>query len=291
MQTATAVIEHENHEFAVIESSDKASALSLISDKDMMTRVNELAESMSSSKVTVPKHLQGNKGDCAAIIIQSMQWGLNPFAVAQKTHLVNGVLGYEAQLVNAVVQATKAIDGAFSYEYRGDGNSLECRVGAVLKGTLQITWGEWLKKSDVTTQNSPLWKTNPKQQMGYLQVKNWARLYAPGAILGVYTPDEIEVMPEREINPRRISGTQAAQAALPEINHDDENRKALIKRLEDVAREEGLLGFGDEWIKLSKDERKTVGEEEKERIKAIASSTNIDPEPATGEGYEPGNDD
>ncbi|SPX63869.1 Uncharacterised protein [Leclercia adecarboxylata] len=39
-----------------------------------------------------------------AIIMQAMQWGMNPYAVAQKTHLVNGVLGYEAQLVNADLQ-------------------------------------------------------------------------------------------------------------------------------------------------------------------------------------------
>ena len=40
---------------------------------------------------------------------------MNPFAVAQKTHVVNGSLGYEAQLVNAVVQASGAIDGRFHY--------------------------------------------------------------------------------------------------------------------------------------------------------------------------------
>jgi hypothetical protein len=40
--------------------------------------------------------------------------------VAQKTHLVNGVLGYEAQLVNAVISSSNAIVGRFHYEYEGD---------------------------------------------------------------------------------------------------------------------------------------------------------------------------
>ena len=64
----------------------------------------------------------------------------------------------------------------------------------------EVRWGEWLSIGAVTTKNSPLWKTNPKQQMGYLQVKNWARAFAPGAILGVYTTDELgdaEPMPQR----------------------------------------------------------------------------------------------
>ncbi|MFN5939002.1 MAG: recombinase RecT, partial [Polaromonas sp.] len=67
-----------------------------------------------------------------------------------------------------------------------------CRVGAVIAGQQSITWGEWLSAATVTTKNSPLWKTNPKQQLGYLQVKNWARSFCPGAILGVYTSDELE---------------------------------------------------------------------------------------------------
>lgn len=174
------------------EVAERVSSLSLITNDGYMSRVMDMARLMASSKVTVPKHLQGSEGDCAAIVIQSTNWGMNPFAVAQKTHLVNGVLGYEAQLVNAVIMASNAIKGNFKYEYKGDGNNMECRVGAVINGENEITWGEWLKVSDVTTKNSPLWKTNPKQQMGYLQVKNWARLFCPGSILGVYTADELE---------------------------------------------------------------------------------------------------
>jgi hypothetical protein len=42
--------------------------------------------------------------------MQAAQWGMNPFAVAQKTHVVNGTLGYEAQLVNAVVSSCPTKD-------------------------------------------------------------------------------------------------------------------------------------------------------------------------------------
>lgn len=167
-----------------------ASAAMMMNPEHMRALVS-FSEMMAKSAVTVPKHLQGKPADCLAISMQAAQWGMNPFAVAQKTHLVNGVLGYEAQLVNAVIQSSGAIKGAFQYEYKGDANNLECRVGAVLHGNTDVTWGEWLRKIDVTTQNSPLWKSNPKQQLGYLQVKNWARLYCPGAILGVYTDDEL----------------------------------------------------------------------------------------------------
>lgn len=176
------------------------SSSELIRNPSMMAQFNALAEVMAAGRVTVPVHLQKSQGDCFAIVMQAAQWGMNPFSVAQKTHLVNGSLGYEAQLVNAVIQSSGAISGRFHYEYSGEGNDLACRVGAIFKGESEIVWGEWLKSSQVTTKNSPLWKTNPKQQIGYLQVKNWARLYCPGAILGVYSDDELREIPEKEIN-------------------------------------------------------------------------------------------
>lgn len=185
---------------------DRASSIAIITNDSYMDRVMKLSEMMAVAKVTVPKHLQNSPGDCAAIIMQAMNWGLDPFVVAQKTHLVNGVLGYEAQLVNAVVQASNSIKGAFSYEYKDEGGTapnafVTCRVGAMLNGQQSITWGEWLASAAVTTKNSPLWETNVKQQMAYLQVKNWARMYCPGAILGVYTAEELHDTTEQDITP------------------------------------------------------------------------------------------
>ena len=202
MSNQVATIDETN---IVEPASERASSLSVIFDKDSMQAAMNIAELMATSKVTVPKHLQGQAGDCMAIVMQAMNWGMNPFTVAQKTHLVNGALGYEAQLVNAVIQSQGFIVGRPTYEYNGSGNSLECRVGAVIKGETEITYGEWLSIKEVTVKNSPLWKTNPKQQMGYLQIKNWARAYCPGAILGVYTRDELEATPARDVTPRDIT--------------------------------------------------------------------------------------
>lgn len=195
-----------------------------------MDRLVRFATLMADSKATVPQHLAGKPADCLAVTMQAAQWGMNPFAVAQKTHVVNGTLGYEAQLVNAVVQSSGAIKGRFHYEYRGEGASLECRVGAVIRGEHEITWNEWLCISSITTKNSPLWKTNPKQQFGYLQVKNWARAHTPGAILGVYTPDELqETAPrvERDITPTTTAaGMNSLINSRPEKKAEEQTKKA-----------------------------------------------------------------
>ena len=181
-------------------------------------KLQAFAEVMAQGKATVPAHLSGKPADCLAIALQAAQWGMNPYAVAQKTHLVNGTLGYEAQLVNAVITSSTAVQGRFKYEYGGDWEKfkpgaanasnergLSVRVGAVLRGETEITWGEPLYMEYVTTRNSPLWKTAPKQQLAYLAVKYWARLYCPDVILGVYTPDEFEPAQrsERDVTPAR----------------------------------------------------------------------------------------
>ncbi|WP_371334046.1 recombinase RecT [Klebsiella quasipneumoniae] len=193
----------ENRNIAVIDQQAPSTMNngSLLLNGDVMDRMMKIADVMSQGISTVPKHLQGKPSDCLAIVMQAARWGMDPYVVGQKTHVINGTLGYEAQLVSAVLTATGAIRGRFHYEYRGEKDLMECRVGAVISGEKDITWNEWLCVSEVTIKNSPLWKSNPRQQVGYLQVKYWARAYTPWAILGVYTPDELEERVEREINP------------------------------------------------------------------------------------------
>lgn len=255
------------------QTENSASAFSLVMDQGAMDRMMMAAKIMASAKVTIPKHLQNSEGDCMAVIMQAAQWQMNPFAVAQKTHLVNGTLGYEAQLVHAVLQSTKAISSTFSYEYTGEKELLSCRVGAVLRGSTEVTWGEWLASASVTTKNSPLWKTNPEQQLGYLQVKNWARKYAPGAILGVYTIDELEDSPpmEKNVTPPRQNGAQIAAAAQAQTGANTEERAALVKSLEEVAKQYGVEAYAEQWSKLTKAQRNLVGADDHERIKKMAS--------------------
>ncbi|MBL5882594.1 recombinase RecT [Lelliottia aquatilis] len=234
------------------------SASNAVFNVQALGQLTSFAELMAQSAVTVPKHLAGKPADCMAIVMQAMQWGMNPYAVAQKTHLVNGVLGYEAQLVNAVISSSSAIVGRFHYEYGGDWEKIaghkdardeSClfiRVGAVLRGEADITWGENIYLADITTRNSPLWKTAPKQQIAYLAVKYWARLYCPEVILGVYSPDEVEPRTEKEINPApqrvtladisgdNVTTTQSAQVSASNIDSLADDFRDRIEAAQDV---------------------------------------------------------
>lgn len=196
-----------------------------------LNQLMKFAEVMAQSRVTVPAHLAGKPADCMAVAMQAAQWGMNPFAVAQKTHVVSGTLGYEAQLVNAVISTMSPTKDRINYEWFGpwegvigkfvektskngnpyiapgwtlkDEEGCGVRVWATMKGEDQPRVLE-LMLSQAQVRNSTLWASDPKQQLAYLATKRWSRLHCPDVIMGVYTPDELqETAPrvERDITP------------------------------------------------------------------------------------------
>lgn len=215
----------------------QTNSAALILDPTLFQQMMAVAEVMAVGMATVPQHLRKNKGDCLAVVMQATQWRMNPFAVAQKTHVVNGTLGYEGQLVNAVINTMSPTKDRLNYEWFGqwekvigkfvertskkkvdedtgeplkyrapnwtleDEQGLGIRVWATMKGEdkpRELV----LLLAQCRVRNSPLWADDPRQQIAYLAVKRWSRLHCPDVLLGVYTPDELqEVGTAREIDP------------------------------------------------------------------------------------------
>lgn len=221
------------------------SARDIVFSPKYMEQLNTIAELMASSVCTVPKHLQNNKGDCFAIAMQAAQWGMNPYSVAQKTHLVNGVLGYEAQLVNAVINAMAPTKDRLHFEWYGkwervvgkfvekrnesgkpykvpawthaDEEGLGVKVWATLRHENEPRTLDLLL-TQAQVRNSTLWASDPKQQLAYLAIKRWSRLYCPDVIMGVYSEDELETIDnEKEINPMP-SATSPAKANISKLD-------------------------------------------------------------------------
>lgn len=225
---------------AVLAQENNISATSLILNSESFSAITSLAKIMSSGNVSIPKHLHGNVADCTAIIMQSMQWGMNPFAVAQKTHISQGgQLSYEAQLVNAVINSVGPLDGRPSYEFIGDWEKILGRVkemtsdkggkyyvkdwqpndevGLGVVCTYKISGEQESRKIKVMLKQcwprfSTQWATDPQQQICYSTIKKVARREFPDVILGVYTPDELQDTEEREVNP-------AVEQKEPEIKY------------------------------------------------------------------------
>lgn len=256
------------------------SSASLVLSDEAMRSVVRIADLMASGRTTIPKHLQNSQGDCFAVSLQAMQWGMNPFAVAQKTHLVNGTLGYEAQLVIAVLNSSPALATRLNFQWSENWQGINgksdksqdhwCCVWATLKGEAEPRVLQVSMAQVGDNRNSPNWVSDPRQQLAYLAAKRWARLHAPDVILGVYTPDELQdAAPLIQNNAPRMSPAEIGAASLPQPAERDTRLDNLIADLELVASEGGAEPLADAWGRLTKEDRKAIGQDELKRLKAL----------------------
>lgn len=276
------------------------STTAMIHDEAMLAKILGFAEVMATSRITVPKHLQGNPGDCLAITMQAMQWGMNPFAVAQKTHVVNGMLGYEAQLVAAVINTRAPIVGRLDYEWFGDWskvNGKTCNddsvgvfVFATFKGESEPRRLRMSMAQVGNVRNSPNWVSDPRQQAAYLATKKFARLHCPDVILGVYTDDELVDVYPRDVTPGKASPTTRTGAALERIQQkkqeqaQPEDTSAMDACLDAIARcgdLESLRAAAKTFpASLSSEHQQTVNAAYKERKACLESAAATESEPA-----------
>lgn len=225
----------------------------LLSDK--FDRMMRLAELMAKSGAAVPVYLRDNVGACFAVVQQAMRWNADPWAVALKTHVVNDMVAYESQLIGAVLNASGAIqEAALQDEYFGDwskviGHFIEreskyqnkdgsAKTYRKLATTLEDEKGVGIRVwatlageanprvlslllSQASVRNSTLWADDPQQQLFYLAQKRWARKYAPGVILGLYSADELPGADDVDLDTGEIAapppkpGPQRRSAAAP----------------------------------------------------------------------------
>ncbi|MGL4939402.1 RecT family recombinase [Shewanella sp.] len=255
-------------------NNNPSSSFDLMVNIPVMEAMYKLAETMASGRSTVPAHLQGNTADCMAIVMQAAMWKMNPFAVAQKTHFVGSTIGYEAQLVNAVVSSSGLVSHSFDYEFYGPWNQVigkfktatnqsgksyqkpdwtpadeegcGVRISNTLNGDDQPKVLDLLL-SQAQVRNSTLWASDPKQQLAYLAVKRWARLYCPAAILGVYTVDELESKnEERDVTPGATEKTKHRRgAAAASIAAPDTQSKTLSSIVGEAELSSACLAYLD----------------------------------------------
>lgn len=270
-----------------------------------MEQIYTYAKVMAGGKASLPKHLQGNVADCAAIIMQAMQWEMPVLSVAQKTFITpNGVMGYEAQLINAVITKRAPITGRPTYEFFGDWTKIQGKCKKIQpsgdKGAYFVA--DWKESDEVglgvivrctlkgeddpreltlllvqcQPRFSTQWATDPQQQITYAGIRKWSRRYVPDVIMGVYTDEELDYNPSspkmKDVTPR--NAVDAAEAAKnTTVNEDQVDKRAeLIKTLTDIASKEGLLSYCEAWNGIGKTGRNLVGANEHAHMKALAEA-------------------
>lgn len=179
---------------------DQAAGLKLggghIVEIKSVAEARDFAMLMATADIALPKHLRNRPGVCLAVVIQAAQWKADPFQVANKSYSVNDRLAYEAQLYAALLLSSGLIKGRPRYSYEGEtGSTRRCTVTLTLadgSGTLEYTSPP---VSKIQPKNSPLWKTDEDQQLGYYSIRACGRRDFPDVLLGFVTTDDVAELP------------------------------------------------------------------------------------------------
>jgi hypothetical protein len=184
--------------------------------------IENLQDAMAVAKVlalsaqTVPPHCRGNPGICLGIVLAAAELNLSPTALANKTYVVNDRLAYESQAIHAIVERRAPLSQRLRPIYLGEGETRQCQVKGYLHGEEEPFIYTSPKLKDITPKNSPLWKTKPDLQLWYNAVRDWARMYVPDVILGMYTADELDGPPAAPaIGPPRTAAEAMQRATAP----------------------------------------------------------------------------
>ena len=152
----------------------------------------------------VPDHFKNNPAGVFVVLHMATRMNLDPFMVLQKTYMVHGRPGMEAQLVIALVNARGPFTGPIQWRFEGTGKDRKCVAYATHAKTgelceAEVTWAMveaegWNK--DKQTQRGAIqkskWNTLEQLMFRYRSGTFLARLYCPEVIMGLSTADELE---------------------------------------------------------------------------------------------------
>lgn len=189
-------------------------------DLERFEQVDRVAKVMAGASLT-PQALKGadfneTYSNCFLVGNLAANWGLDPFSVAQAVSILYGKLVIEGKLVRAVIRKYLGFD--VHYRFFGDAGDMNRRVYVSDKPLTKFQDGQDVPLSEdeikslmesrlhrITTGTLQKWHTKNKQggvndnwvkdedkMFRERGAREWCREWAPGLMLGVYTPDEFD---------------------------------------------------------------------------------------------------
>ena len=99
-----------------------------------VTELAKLADIISRAKVGVPLHCRGDAGTTFVLCLKAREWGMPIMSVIEQSFVVNDRLGYQSQMIHAVVEQNAPIKNRLRYQIIGEGGERRCKVWATFEG-------------------------------------------------------------------------------------------------------------------------------------------------------------
>lgn len=189
----------------------------------------DFSKYVSGSGFAVAKPLRGNIGSCMRVISQASRWGFDPWDLAIHCYVVNDTLAYDSQVLHSIVEKFAPLRQRLRPRYAGEGETRTCTIIGHFKGEVDPLEYTSPPIGQINPKNSPLWKSDPDQQLFYFATRRWSRRYCPDVLLGAHAVDELQDSPS--LQPEQHIGFDRAKDVTP-----------LAERLKDRASDEGFAG-------------------------------------------------
>jgi hypothetical protein len=221
------------------------------SDRDSLWKQ---AQQLSNSEL-LPKRWRGKPYDVMMMMCQARELGMEPIAACRLTYVVHGEPSLKSEAVIGLVNHYAGMASEIMFEERGELMTDKYEVRAYAKspktgerldgiwvGMRMVIEEGWGKSQKTGDPYNPKYRTPFRAQMlRYKAAAFWARLYAPQVMMGMYTVQEIEDMPQepREVRaePSTLTRLEAAmKEAEPEAeevelkNPEPEDEDVAIMR-------------------------------------------------------------
>jgi hypothetical protein len=215
-----------------------------------LSQAMELSKLLSVAGAGVPLHCRNNPGICLRIVATASRFGIDPFLLADDSYVVtsdktgDSRLAFGAKSIHAMVLRSGVVDGRLEIAFEGQGPGLTCTVSGRLRGSATVRT-KTATLSDITIKRSPLWQSDPQQQLGYYCVRAWGRLHAPDALMGLLAREdpELEALPPPSPAPAgpssdlaRVQEVLRTAPAPPETDPPSENPESTGEPSPDAER-------------------------------------------------------
>jgi hypothetical protein len=202
------------------------------------------ANALASSNI-VPKQFQGNIANCMIAMEMANRLHTGDMEIMQNLYIVHGNPAFSSKYLIALVNKSGVIKGRLKFRFVG--NEQDASWGCQAYATCAET-GEELVGTTITiqmanaegwsTKQGSKWKTMPEQMLMYRAASFWSRIYAPDAIMGMHSREELEDIEEKDITPAATTASSVASSIKPKQEIQDAEVIQSAEATEDAPTEE-----------------------------------------------------
>lgn len=206
-------VEPHSEERGLVVADPRKSAVALMAPDIDWERLEREASLIASAPGVVAE--LGDPKAARFVAYMAQRFGADPVMFATKVYFTTSAakkagdppvvrVGFEAQLIHALIEGDPLLMGPLSLTYgyadptKATALNRFVRVEGRIKGADAPSVLTTPTVAQIGVKNSPLWFSDPDQQLAYYGVRAWARRYRPGRILGIYSREEVELRIKRE---------------------------------------------------------------------------------------------